>query len=198
MYHGYAFNPSTGLPAEYEELANNPLTGPKWRKSNADEIYQPTTGRDNVPGTNTMAFCYQHEVPTTKTATYIRIVCADCPEKEIAERLRWTVGGDRVQYDGNTNTETADLISVKTHQQHHQYAKRTRSLFRPQGFLPRDTNGRARIYTSSSYHDPGRSYGLSQSGRQSRLHKKTANISTPEWTKGCTAYRRPENWQTII
>jgi hypothetical protein len=61
-----------------------------------------------------MAFCYQHEVPPTKTSTYIRVVCADRPEKEIAEQVRWTVGGDNVQYDGNTNTETADLITEKT------------------------------------------------------------------------------------
>jgi hypothetical protein len=38
-----------------------------------------------------MAFYYQHEVSPTKAATYIRVVCANHPEKEIAERVRWTV-----------------------------------------------------------------------------------------------------------
>jgi hypothetical protein len=114
MYHGYAVNPDTGLPAEYEELANNKTTGHKWRKSNADKIYWLTAGRGNITGTNTISFCYRHEIPPGKTVTYIRDVCADRPKKEVPERVRWTGGGDRVQYDGNTNTQTADLITVKT------------------------------------------------------------------------------------
>jgi hypothetical protein len=90
------------------------LTGHNWRESNAEEIDRLTTGRGDSIGTNTRSFCYRHEVPDGKKATYIRVVCADRPEKAVAERVRWTVGGDRVQYDGSTNTETADLITVKT------------------------------------------------------------------------------------
>jgi hypothetical protein len=68
-----------------------------------------TTGRGDI-----IVYVIDMKVPDGKNATYIRVVCADRPEKAIAERVRRTVGGDRVQYDGSTNTETADLITVKT------------------------------------------------------------------------------------
>jgi hypothetical protein len=45
--------------------------------------------------------------------TYLRVVCAYRPEKDNAERVRWTCGGDRVDYPGKVTTETADLTSSK-------------------------------------------------------------------------------------
>ena len=52
-------------------------------------------------------------MPSHKRATYIRIVCADRPEKTIPQRVRWTAGGDRVIYTGNVTTKTADLTTAK-------------------------------------------------------------------------------------
>ena len=52
-------------------------------------------------------------MPSYKCATYIRIVCANRPEKTIPQCIHWTAGGDRVIYNGNVSTKTADLTTAK-------------------------------------------------------------------------------------
>ena len=53
-------------------------------------------------------------MPKDRTAAYIRTVCADRPEKVNPRRVRITIGGDRIDYPGNTSTNTADMTTVKT------------------------------------------------------------------------------------
>jgi hypothetical protein len=53
-------------------------------------------------------------MPKGRTATYFRIVCANRPEKNNPKRVRHTIGGDRINYPGNTSTKTADMTTVKT------------------------------------------------------------------------------------
>ncbi len=48
-----------------------------------------------------------------KKATYLYIVCAHHPEKEVLHHVRWTMGGDCVDYDGNVSTKTAYLATAK-------------------------------------------------------------------------------------
>jgi hypothetical protein len=52
--------------------------------------------------------------PPDRTATYLRIVAALKPHKAESKRIRFTVGGNRITYDGNVSTPTADLTTVKT------------------------------------------------------------------------------------
>ncbi len=68
---------------------------------------------DMPTGTNCCFFIHKHEMPSYKCATYIRIVCADRPEKTIPQCIHWTAGGDRVIYNGNVSTKTADLTTAK-------------------------------------------------------------------------------------
>jgi len=56
--------------------------------------------------------CHQSTSPGTK-ATYLHVVCAFWPEKEIPHCIIWTVGGDCIDYTGNVSTKTADLSTVK-------------------------------------------------------------------------------------
>jgi len=35
------------------------------------------------------------------------------PEKTIPHHVQWTVGGDRVEYDGNVSTKTANIVTDK-------------------------------------------------------------------------------------
>jgi hypothetical protein len=65
-------------------------------------------------GTDTMFFIPIIAVPRHKKATYLRIVAAYRPEKTNPRRVRITVGGDRIEYDGNVSTKTADMPTVKT------------------------------------------------------------------------------------
>ena len=43
----------------------------------------------------------------------IRVVCADRPEKPQPRRVRWTAGGDRIEYPGSVTTKTADITTAK-------------------------------------------------------------------------------------
>ena len=114
--HGNAFNPDTGQIAEYPELRKC-SEGPLWEESAVDEIgrlFQGLGADSKIPlGTNTCFFIPHSEVPADITPTYVRVVAAYRPEKDDPRRIRWTAGGDRVYYDGNTSTKTADLTTVK-------------------------------------------------------------------------------------
>ena len=52
-------------------------------------------------------------MPKDRKATYLRIVSAFRPEKDNPRRVRWTCGGDKVDYPGDVSTKTADLTTVK-------------------------------------------------------------------------------------
>ena len=111
--HGNAFNPDTGKIAEYKELSLC-SDGPYWIESNCEEIGRLFQGYKHVVGTNTCIFIRKADIPRHKRATYLRIV-ADRPEKENKFRVRWTCGGDRIYYEFDASTKTADLPTVKCH-----------------------------------------------------------------------------------
>ncbi len=48
-----------------------------------------------------------------KDCTYVRIVCNERPEKADPNRVRITVGGNKINYPGNCGTPTAGLLTVK-------------------------------------------------------------------------------------
>ncbi len=52
-------------------------------------------------------------MPKGRKVTYLRIVAAYRPEKDNPRRVRWTVGGDRIDYPGDVSTKTADLTTAK-------------------------------------------------------------------------------------
>ena len=114
-YHGNAFNPDTGQLAEYTELTKC-SEGELWIQACRDEFGRLCHGHGtNMPtGTNTMFFIPVNAIPKDKKPTYLKIVAAFRPEKANPRRVRFTVGGDRITYDGDVSTKTADLSTVKT------------------------------------------------------------------------------------
>jgi hypothetical protein len=114
--HGTAINPDTGRVAEYPELSRC-SDGHHWLKSNTDEIGRLAQGlgpNSHMPnGTDTIFFIPFHQIPKDRKATYIRVVCADRPEKPEPRRVRWTAGGNLVDYPGDVSTKTADITTVK-------------------------------------------------------------------------------------
>ena len=66
-------------------------------------------------GTDTIKFSHPKQVPKGQTATYIRIVVDTRPNKKVKERVRPTIGGDKVDYQGDVTTCTADLTTIKMH-----------------------------------------------------------------------------------
>jgi hypothetical protein len=114
--HGTAINPDTGNVAEYKELINC-SDKEHWQYSNTDEIgrmFQGLGPDSYMPtGTNTLWFIDRKKIPKQKKPTYVRVVCADRPEKSNTRRVRWTAGGDRIVYPGNKTTKTADISTCK-------------------------------------------------------------------------------------
>ena len=114
--HGTAMHPETGMVAEYKALSKS-SDGLEWKASNTEEIgrmFQGLGPNSTMPtGTNTCFFIPKDEIPKHKKPTYIRVVCANRPEKPNPKRVRWTAGGDRIEYHGNVTCPTADLTTAK-------------------------------------------------------------------------------------
>jgi hypothetical protein len=104
-FFGNATNPDTGRPAEYNELSQS-SRGPKWIDGMTLEI-------GKLLGTETMKFIPVSDIPPGTRITYARIVCADRHEKENPIRVRVTIGGNLITYDGTTSTKAAEMPTVK-------------------------------------------------------------------------------------
>jgi hypothetical protein len=59
-------------------------------------------------------FIHQTEnIPSDRKITYGKIVCDNKPHKKEKERVRLTVGGDKLDYSGDVATSTADITTFK-------------------------------------------------------------------------------------
>jgi hypothetical protein len=56
---------------------------------------------------------FQKNIPQDRKVTYGKIVCDYKPHKKEKERVRLTVGGDRLDYSGDVATSTADITTFK-------------------------------------------------------------------------------------
>ena len=56
-----------------------------------------------------MYFIHARDKPRGRKTTYLNIVANIRPQKEDPYRIRFTVGGDRLDYLGPTTTETAEI-----------------------------------------------------------------------------------------
>ena len=104
----------TGKALEYAQLKLGE-DGKEWIGAAANEIGRLTQGNGKAmpTGTNTMHFIHHSQKPAGRKATYLRIVSALKPHKKEKRRIRFTVGGDRIDYKGNVSTPTSDLTTVK-------------------------------------------------------------------------------------
>ena len=116
---GFAYGiicPITGVNQEYKQLLQGP-DGAKWLQGGTNEMGRLLLGidplKDGPSGTDTIQFIRHDAIPAGKTATYLRIVVDIRPQKEETHRVRFTCGGDRINYDGNCSTPTADITTVK-------------------------------------------------------------------------------------
>ena len=77
------------------------------------ELGRLSQGYGETKETNTIFFIPRSKVPVGGKVTYITIVCTHKPSKSNPERVQLCVGGDRLEYNGNICTPTADLTTVK-------------------------------------------------------------------------------------
>ena len=89
--------------------------GEEWIAAAANEIGRLTEGvQPHMPtGSQTMHFIPHTAKPADRKATYLRIVSALRPHKKESKRIRFTCGGNRVDYQGNVSTPTSDITTVK-------------------------------------------------------------------------------------
>ena len=113
-----AINPDTGTQAEYKVLAKSSV-GPRWQLGMCKELgrlfqgFTSTQPEHTVQGTNTCKFIQFEDIPTTKKATYIRIVAELREQKTDPYRVRCTVGGNQIDFPGDKSTKVAELVTIK-------------------------------------------------------------------------------------
>jgi hypothetical protein len=86
-----------------------------WEQGCSKEIARLAQGSKNSDdkGTNTLHFIHPHQLPKGKKPTYLRICANYRPQKADPYRIRFTFGGNLVNYNGETYTPTADLTTAK-------------------------------------------------------------------------------------
>jgi hypothetical protein len=115
MYRACAvIDEETGKSMEYRDLLKDPKQGETWPRAAANEfgrlfdgVGKNADGTQRVKGTNTCHWIKKSQVPKGKRVTYARTVVAVSPEKEEINRVRITVGGNLLDYLGETSTEAA-------------------------------------------------------------------------------------------
>ena len=106
-------NTETGVAEEYPKLKLG-LDSKLWIRGCAQEIGRLEQGTKEIPvGTNTMFFIPPQALPKGRKATYLWIIANLRPEKADPYRVRITVGGDRLLYNGPCSAPTAALTTSK-------------------------------------------------------------------------------------
>jgi hypothetical protein len=73
----------------------------------------PIPGHSRHPRNRHIFFTTLKNIPKDRKITYGKIVCNYKPHKQEKERVRLTVGGDKLDYSGNVATSTADITTFK-------------------------------------------------------------------------------------
>ena len=113
------FDEATGKMMECRHSIDHddPTIKKAWQQSGTNEFGRLLQCANNgsIEGTDTMKFIKKSEIPQNKKVTYARFCCDIRPQKDETHRTRMTAGGDRLEYEGKTSTETASLETIKMH-----------------------------------------------------------------------------------
>jgi hypothetical protein len=106
-------HPVTGKEMEYSDLMKDPRLQPLWTRGFGNECGRLFQGIQDILGTDTCFFIELKKIPKDRKITYGKIVCDYKPYKKEEERVRLTVGGDRLDFSGDVATSTADITTFK-------------------------------------------------------------------------------------
>ena len=83
-----------------------------WIKDYSNKIGRLVRGvyPQMMAGSNTINFIHPIQNPTDRVDTYLRIVLSFRPPKKDPYQIRFTVGGNRIDYPGDVTTPTAELL----------------------------------------------------------------------------------------
>jgi hypothetical protein len=114
QHHANAvIHPVTGKEMEYSALMKDPRLQPLCTRGFGNECGLVFQGIRDIPGADTCFFIELKNIPKYRKITYGKIVCDHKPHKQEKERVRLTVGGDRLDYSGDVATSTADITTFK-------------------------------------------------------------------------------------
>jgi hypothetical protein len=107
-------NPITGEVQEYQHLMKG-IKKDIWTRVFANELGRLAQGVGNrmKTGRKTIFFIPKHAVPSNRKVTYGHIVATIRPQKAETHHVHLTVGGDHLDYPGNTSTPTASQTTAK-------------------------------------------------------------------------------------
>jgi hypothetical protein len=97
---------------EYMALMKDPRLQPLWTRGFGNECGRLFQGIRDIPGTDTCFFIKLTNIPKDRKITYGKIGCDYKPKKTENERLRLTVGGDKLDYSGDVGASTADITTL--------------------------------------------------------------------------------------
>jgi hypothetical protein len=106
-------HPVTGKEMEYPALMKDPRLQPLFTRGFGNECGCLFQGIRDIGGTDTCFFINLTNIPKDRKITISKIVCDYKPHKKEKERVRLTVGGDRLDYSGDVATSTADITTFK-------------------------------------------------------------------------------------
>jgi hypothetical protein len=106
-------HPSTGKEIKYKDLMKDPDLGPSFEIGLSNELGRICQGIREIAGKNTAFFIDLKSIPKNRKITYGKLVCDFKPNKNEKHRVRLTLGGDRLDYSGDTATSTADFTTFK-------------------------------------------------------------------------------------
>jgi hypothetical protein len=98
---------------EYMALMKDPHLQPLWQPGFGNQRGRLFQRIKDIPGTDTCFFIKLTYIPMDRNITYGKIVCDYKPHKKEKERVRLSVGGDRLDYSDDVATSTADITTLE-------------------------------------------------------------------------------------
>jgi hypothetical protein len=98
---------------EYSALMKDPRLQPLWTRGFGNKCGCLFQGISDIPGTDTCFFIDLKNISKDRKITYDKIICDYKPHKKEKERVRLTVGGDRLDYSGDVAALTAYITTFK-------------------------------------------------------------------------------------
>ena len=119
----------------------------RWNPSLLSKIGKLAQGIRDVNGNNAIYFILISEVPRNTNVAYDNMVCDHRPLKTEEYRIRLTLGGDILEYAGETSYPATPLLEAKLLLNSVIFNSHLGDFFhsRHQRFLPSNTVGRTRI-----------------------------------------------------
>jgi hypothetical protein len=104
-------HPVIGKDMQNKDLVKDAILGPLFEIGLINELGRICQGIRDVAGTNTAFFIDLTSIPKDCKIIYGKLVCDFKPNKTEKHQVRLTVGGDRLDYSGDTATSTADITT---------------------------------------------------------------------------------------